>query len=303
MISVSQAFHRTSANPVDDTLTLTKSEMLAINDNLMPSKYLTVCQDDGCIYLYDKSATPNQTTGKFTKFEGSGGGGGSESLPMVDTLPTASSEYNLKAYMYTGENDTTNGYYKGVIYQCRINPDGDAYVWYPYASNIADGYFIWREPIYYDTTSSLSPLDNPKFKAGIKIRTDSTPTSGSINFVNSGGIYNALSGKQDSDVYSTSEKAVGKWINGATIYRRTYTGTLSSSTGNYTVQSSFSYTPIKYEGVAFSSSMNVPINATANGGSSSVSISPFKYNGALMIANSNSMLTGASYYLTVYYLK
>lgn len=73
-INVSQSFHRTSSNAVDDTLTLTKAQMLAVNDNLMPSKYLTVCQDDGYIYLYDKSATPNGTTGKFTKFEGGGGG-------------------------------------------------------------------------------------------------------------------------------------------------------------------------------------------------------------------------------------
>ena len=75
-INVSQAFHRTSANPVDDTLTLTKAQMLEVNDHLMPDKYLTVCQDDGFIYLYDKSATASPTTGKFTKFEGGGSGGG-----------------------------------------------------------------------------------------------------------------------------------------------------------------------------------------------------------------------------------
>lgn len=75
-INLSQAFHRTSANAIDETLTLTKAEMLAVNDNLMPSKYLTVCQDDGYIYLYDKEATASQTTGKYTKFEGGGSGGG-----------------------------------------------------------------------------------------------------------------------------------------------------------------------------------------------------------------------------------
>ena len=74
-INVSQAFHRTSANPVDDTLTLTKAEMLAVNDNLMPAKYFTVCQDDGKIYLYDKTNTSDPTTGKFRVFEGGGGGG------------------------------------------------------------------------------------------------------------------------------------------------------------------------------------------------------------------------------------
>lgn len=73
-INVSQAFHRTSANPVDDTMALTKAEMLTVNDNLMPSKYLTVCQDDGYIYLYNKENTSDPTTGKFRKFEGGSGG-------------------------------------------------------------------------------------------------------------------------------------------------------------------------------------------------------------------------------------
>ncbi len=73
-INVSQAFHRTSANPIDDTMALTKAQMLTVNDNLMPSKYLTVCQDDGFIYLYDKSNEADLETGKFRKFEGGGGG-------------------------------------------------------------------------------------------------------------------------------------------------------------------------------------------------------------------------------------
>lgn len=46
---------------------------MAQNDNLMPEKYFAVSKTDGCLYLYDKSATPNQTTGKYTKFEGGGG--------------------------------------------------------------------------------------------------------------------------------------------------------------------------------------------------------------------------------------
>lgn len=75
-INLSQAFHRTSANAVDETLTLTKAQMLATNDNLMPSYYFTVCQDDGKLYLYDKSATPNSTTGKFKEFSGGNGGSG-----------------------------------------------------------------------------------------------------------------------------------------------------------------------------------------------------------------------------------
>ena len=68
-ISVSQPFHRTSANPIDETMALTKAQMLLVNDNLMPQYYLTICQDDGAIYLYDKSATPSEECGKFHKLE------------------------------------------------------------------------------------------------------------------------------------------------------------------------------------------------------------------------------------------
>jgi hypothetical protein len=86
-INVSQAFHRTSANPVDESMALTKAQMLAVNDNLMPAYYFTICQDDGEIYLYDKTATPSSTTGKFTKFEGGGGGGGTgEGVVITKTL-------------------------------------------------------------------------------------------------------------------------------------------------------------------------------------------------------------------------
>lgn len=69
-INLSQAFHRTSSNPIDETLALTKVQMLATVDALMPNKYMTVCQDDGKIYLYDKTNTSDETTGKFRVFEG-----------------------------------------------------------------------------------------------------------------------------------------------------------------------------------------------------------------------------------------
>lgn len=72
-IKVSQAFQRTSANPIDESMALTKAQMLAVNDNLMPAYYFTICQDDGEVYLYDKTATPDEETGKFKKFAGGGG--------------------------------------------------------------------------------------------------------------------------------------------------------------------------------------------------------------------------------------
>ena len=39
----------------------------------MPDKYFAVCKDDGCLYIYDKFATPtldeNTGTGKFVKLD------------------------------------------------------------------------------------------------------------------------------------------------------------------------------------------------------------------------------------------
>lgn len=91
-IKVSQAFERTSANPIDATFALTKADMLTVNDNLMPNYYFTICQDDGKIYLYDKSATPSATTGKFAEFVSGGDSDGS---------------YLTTATLSTTINDTT----------------------------------------------------------------------------------------------------------------------------------------------------------------------------------------------------
>lgn len=68
-IYISQAIHRTSANPLDETMALTKAQMKVIDDNVMPLKYLSICQDDGQIYLYDKNATPSEESGKFSKLD------------------------------------------------------------------------------------------------------------------------------------------------------------------------------------------------------------------------------------------
>ena len=65
-------FERTGPFPIDDTLVLSKAEMLAVTDAKMPEKYFAVCKDDGKMYVYDKFATPNANTGKFTIASGGG---------------------------------------------------------------------------------------------------------------------------------------------------------------------------------------------------------------------------------------
>ena len=50
---------------------LTKVQMQSIVDSNMPNTFYTVCQDDSCIYLYNKSNTVDAETGKFRKLTGS----------------------------------------------------------------------------------------------------------------------------------------------------------------------------------------------------------------------------------------
>ena len=109
-INVSQAFHRTSANPVDESMALTKAQMLTVNDNLMPAYYFTICQDDGKIYLYDKSATASATTGKFKEFEGGGGGGGTSGVIIDATLTAAGwNSSNQQTVTFTGYESSMGG--------------------------------------------------------------------------------------------------------------------------------------------------------------------------------------------------
>jgi hypothetical protein len=77
----------------------------------MPSKYLTVCQDDGYIYLYNKDNTVDPATGKFRKFEGGSG----ESI-QVTTMPTASAALLSTVVQFIGE--TSGGYTHGYFYEC-----------------------------------------------------------------------------------------------------------------------------------------------------------------------------------------
>lgn len=62
-------FSRTASEPIDGSFTLSKEEMLAVKDNEMPAVYFAVCKDDKQFYIYDKSATPNSETGKFSVLE------------------------------------------------------------------------------------------------------------------------------------------------------------------------------------------------------------------------------------------
>lgn len=78
MINLPQGFKVGAAEAVDSRLTLSKAEMLAIKDSLMPTVYLAVCKDDNAIYIYNKDNSVDPETGKFREYTS---GSSSESPP------------------------------------------------------------------------------------------------------------------------------------------------------------------------------------------------------------------------------
>lgn len=75
MISLPQGFKVGAAEAVDSRLTLSKAEMLATKDSLMPTVYLAVCKDDNAIYIYSKNNSIDPETGKFRVYENGSGSG------------------------------------------------------------------------------------------------------------------------------------------------------------------------------------------------------------------------------------
>lgn len=212
-INLSQAFHRTSNNPIDDTLALTKAEMLTVNDNLMPNKYFTICQDDGKLYLYAKSNTPDASTGRFRVFEGGGSGTTDyedlENKPSINEvelsgdlsasdlglatetdlqkkqdqiqyniIPTASEDLEGAVYQYLGA--TTSTYTHGHWYECVSDGEDPAtYSWVE-----APNYEVMTESDMDDVVTPLPSTQKGYHK------------------------------------YSTEEQVVGEWIDGKKSMRR-----------------------------------------------------------------------------------
>lgn len=71
-ISINTGFSLGAAVPIDTRAYLTKAEMLTIDENIYTDYFLTVCADDGFVYMFNKNAEElDPETGKFKLFAGS----------------------------------------------------------------------------------------------------------------------------------------------------------------------------------------------------------------------------------------
>lgn len=105
-IRVSQSFKRTSAEPIDETMALTKAEMRAVDDNTMPTYYFTVCQEDGKFYVYDKSAEFDEVTGKFRELETGTSITIDDELSLTSENPVQNKVITANIKYLTVENET-----------------------------------------------------------------------------------------------------------------------------------------------------------------------------------------------------
>ena len=225
-IKVGQAFERTSAQPIDTTLTLTKTEMLNVNDNLMPSYYFTICQDDGKIYLYDKTAAASVVTGKFKKFEGGSGGSGAEIYHTTATLSeTINDTTVVLAADLPGVTWTDLEVGKSIIRDdngtwgivTSINGTTDVTV----TSATTSTPTVELTQAQYDALVAAGTVDDRT----IYFVTDAQPVN-QICYV--GSKFNR------SDIYDTEEKIIGSYM-GKPLYQKTVTGTVTLSTGWNTI--------------------------------------------------------------------
>lgn len=203
-INISQAFKRTSAQPIDETIALTKADMLTVNDNLMPAYYFTICQDDGKIYLYDKTATASATTGKFKEF--SGGSGGSEVFSTTETL---SDEINDTTTVLAA--DLPGVSFSDITVGITLIRDDKGTVGLVTAKNGTTDVTV--------TTATTSTPTKELTQAEYDALTEAEKKNGTIYFITDNYVGSTYVGAYDT-IYSTTERVVGSYM-GKPLYQKT----------------------------------------------------------------------------------
>lgn len=220
-INVSQAFKRTSIAPIDETLALTKAQMVATVDTLMPAYYFTICQDDGEIYLYDKSASATSTTGKFTKFTG---GGGSSDVKFFDTTDTLNPEINGTKNVVAGDLPGVD--WDDLVVGSSVIKDAKGTLGLVTAINGSANVTV--------ATATTSTPTRELTQAEYDALTEAEKNNGTIYFITDNYVGSTYVGAYDT-IYSTTEHIVGSYM-GKPLYQKTYyKASLSNNAWNINV--------------------------------------------------------------------
>ena len=146
-IKINAPFTLGAAVPVDDRDLITKAGMLTINDNVWPEHKLTICTDDGKLYLYSKSNESDPETGKFRLFERGATG---DFVEKVEVMPEATVDNLNKVVLYTGETTVVEPIVvRGHLYECKQVAESDpvTYAWYDLNTEVVDYDNIENRPL------------------------------------------------------------------------------------------------------------------------------------------------------------
>lgn len=93
----------------------TIEEMKAFPSTSLPPVFHAMCEDDGCLYIYNVNNSENDTTGKWRKFEcstnGTGGTNGKDGVSPTVSITTTDTGHTVKITDVNGVNsfDVLNG--------------------------------------------------------------------------------------------------------------------------------------------------------------------------------------------------
>jgi len=100
-ISLSTGLLISGTDAVDTRLVMTKAEMVTAKGSKMPDNYICICKDDGKLYMWDKSFTPDPTYGRFKPYE--------EVMDLTDALNSALEDPTTKVAFEATLSDAIPG--------------------------------------------------------------------------------------------------------------------------------------------------------------------------------------------------
>jgi len=108
-IQLPQGFKIGSIESIDSRILLTKAEMLAVNENIMPQNYFCICKDDSKLYIWNKTFDKTAELGRFRPYE--------EILNMAQAITEALQDPTKRTEFLSAMTDMFNDEHFDIIDQ------------------------------------------------------------------------------------------------------------------------------------------------------------------------------------------
>ena len=340
-ISVADNFDHKSKKPLDArTSYATTALMKAVTDANMNEGCFAYCEETDKYYKFLSSNTVDETLGKWREW--AGGGGGTSDYSDLSNKPSINN-VTLSGNKTTSDlgisyDDLSNKPTIPSVSNCYKTDDsaettladGDYFPFYDASasgmrkslwSNIKSVLKTYFDTLYSTVKESLSASSGSstlslvtrgeKYTWGQK--QDKLTAGNNVSI--SGSTISANASGSLVNNYTTSEQVIGTWIDGSTLYQRTFTGTTSNSSDimniatlqGIKVRNMFGIISSTSSDIATSTSqVLLPVGASKSAGfSDDVNIFAYADNGTITLFYGSGMNTyrNKGYALTVQYTK